>query len=284
VTALPHLLAEVDGRAAWFVSRASGVVAWMLTVAAICWGLTFSAKLIRKKGIPAWLADLHAFLGTLTLVFLGVHLVALVADSYTRFGPLELFVPMASEWKPGPVTWGIVAMYLLVVVQVTSWLRLRLPRRLWHAVHLGSFAVLGTATVHGILSGTDWDTGAAMWVLALGLGFTGASVIARLVGLRRIRAKRSARAARAAGPRGAVAGGRGTGGAPVAEPAVAASPDAPVPAGSAASAPAPAPASTGAPVLGPPPFTGTVEWTAPTTLPPPLRARRPPVAETVEVG
>jgi hypothetical protein len=31
----------------------------------------------------------------------------------------------------------------------------RISRRLWHAIHLGSFVVFGSATMHGLTAGTD---------------------------------------------------------------------------------------------------------------------------------
>ena len=110
---------------------------------------------MRRRKVPAWLLDLHRYLGTLSLVFIAVHLGALAADSYVDFGVRELFVPMASSWQPGAVTWGIVAFYLLLLVQISSWMMRRLPRRVWHAIHLSSFALLATATVHGVLAGAD---------------------------------------------------------------------------------------------------------------------------------
>jgi DMSO/TMAO reductase YedYZ heme-binding membrane subunit len=139
----------------WWLARASGVVAWAATAATVIWGLALSSKVVRKRRIPAWLLDLHRYLGALTLVFVGVHLAALAADSYVHFGIRELFVPMASEWKAGPVLWGIIAFYLMVLVMITSWLMRRLPRKLWHGVHMLSFVIFATGTVHGALAGTD---------------------------------------------------------------------------------------------------------------------------------
>ncbi|MCJ7438577.1 MAG: hypothetical protein MUP97_12565 [Acidimicrobiia bacterium] len=112
----------------WWAARATGIVAWAATAAAVAWGLALSSKVVRRRRIPAWLLDLHRYLGTLILVFVGVHLGALAADSSTSFGVRELFVPMASMWKPGAVAWGIAAFYLLVLIQVTSWLMRSLPR------------------------------------------------------------------------------------------------------------------------------------------------------------
>lgn len=121
------------------------------------WGLVLSTKLIRRRGLPAWLLDLHTFLGTLSMVFCGIHLAALALDGYTEWGWKDLLVPMATRWHPGATAWGIVAMYLLVAVEVTSWLRKRLPKRIWHRVHLASFALFVTGTIHGITAGSDWS-------------------------------------------------------------------------------------------------------------------------------
>ncbi len=152
------MTAAVNPQVWWWLARASGIVAWCMATASIVWGLTLSSKLVRRRKVPAWLLDLHKYLGTLTLAFVAVHLVALVADNYVDFGLKELFVPMASTWRPGAVAWGIVALYLLLVVQVSSWLMRRMPRKGWHRIHMTSFAVFAAATVHGALAGADSGT------------------------------------------------------------------------------------------------------------------------------
>lgn len=140
---------------AWYIARSSGLMAWVLATSSIIFGLALSTRLVRKKGVPAWLNSLHRYLGTLTLVFTAVHLGALVADNWVHFGVADLFVPMASSWRPGAVAWGIVAMYLLVAVQLTSWCKRWLPRKLWHAVHLSSIPMFVVGTLHGFQSGAD---------------------------------------------------------------------------------------------------------------------------------
>ena len=107
---------------------------------------------------------------------------------------------MRSAWKPGPVAWGIVATYLLVAVQVTSWFRKRIPKRVWHTVHLGSFGLFVAGTVHGMTAGTDWANHAVRWgSLAIGAWVTALTLI-RFTAKRRTPA--SARIpARAARPR-----------------------------------------------------------------------------------
>lgn len=146
----------------WYIARASGMVAWVLVAAAILWGLSLSGRITRRPR-PAWVLDLHRFLGLLAVVFTAVHLVGLFADSYAHFGPAELFVPLASSWRPGPVTWGIVAFYLLIAIEVTSLLMRRLPRRLWRGVHLTSYALYVVATVHLFTAGTDAGNPIVQW-------------------------------------------------------------------------------------------------------------------------
>ena len=139
----------------WYVARSSGMVAWVLLSLSVCWGLFVSTKAVAKASTPAWLLDFHRFVGGLAVTFTAMHLVGLWADGYVEFGWRELFVPMASTWKPGPVAWGIVAVYLLVAVEVTSLAMRRLPRRAWRWVHRASLPLYGMATYHAIAAGTD---------------------------------------------------------------------------------------------------------------------------------
>ena len=139
----------------WYVSRSSGIIAWLLVSFSVCWGLFISTKAVAKTTTPAPLLDLHRFLGGCSVVFTAVHLVGLVGDSYVHFGWQELFVPMASTWKTGAVAWGIVGFYLLLTVEITSLLMKKLPRRWWLAIHRLSFPLWAMATYHGLKAGTD---------------------------------------------------------------------------------------------------------------------------------
>ena len=139
----------------WYMSRASGMVAWMVLGATCLWGGLLTTRMLKPADRPAWLLDLHRWLGALAVVTTGLHLGALVADNYTHFGWRELFVPQASAWKRGAVTWGVIGLYLMAVVQLTSLVMKRLPRRLWHAVHMLSYVLFAMVTVHGVLAGTD---------------------------------------------------------------------------------------------------------------------------------
>lgn len=146
---------EVEEQFWWFVARASGMVAWVMLIAAVFWGILVTTDLFVKWRRPAWLLDLHRHLGGLSLLFLAIHLVALVADSYVEFGLVELAIPMASEYKPEAVALGVVATWGLIAVELTSLARRRLPKRLWRSIHLISYVVFWLGSLHGTYAGTD---------------------------------------------------------------------------------------------------------------------------------
>jgi DMSO/TMAO reductase YedYZ heme-binding membrane subunit len=139
----------------WYVARASGMVAAVLLVLTLIWGLLLTTKLIDRRGLPAWLTDLHRYLGGLSVVFIAVHMASLVFDSYMTFSWAELFVPFASSWKAGPVAWGVGAFWGLVVVEGTSLLQRRMKRSWWRGLHHLSYPVALMAALHAAQAGTD---------------------------------------------------------------------------------------------------------------------------------
>ena len=142
----------------WYTARSSGIVALVLVTMSVMWGLLFSTRLLQGRPSPKWLLALHRYLGGLAVVFTAVHIAALVADGYVEFGPSEILVPFASEWRPEAVAWGVVAMYLLGAVELTSLLQKRLPRRVWRWVHLASYPVFWMSILHGLAAGADAGT------------------------------------------------------------------------------------------------------------------------------
>ncbi len=149
------MVAAVDPKVWWYVSRASGLVSWSLLALAVLWGLLISTKTLSKSTSPAWLLGLHRHLGGLAVVFVLVHMGALMLDHYAPFTVRELLVPMAATWKPGAVAWGVVAFYLLIAVEITSLLGRRFPKQWWRRVHMLSFALFVIATIHLFVAGTE---------------------------------------------------------------------------------------------------------------------------------
>jgi DMSO/TMAO reductase YedYZ heme-binding membrane subunit len=139
----------------WYAARATGMVGWAVAAAAVIWGLLLSTRSARGLAKPAWVLDLHRHLGALTLVITAAHLGALAADTFVHFSWAELLVPGASSWKTVPVAWGVVGLWLLLVVEATSFFKRQLGQRTWARVHLLSFVAYLTATVHFLQAGTE---------------------------------------------------------------------------------------------------------------------------------
>ena len=150
----------------WYTARASGLVSWALLSASMLWGLVLSTKPRPPRIRPNWTLDLHRYLGGLAVIFVGIHLAALVFDSYVGFGLADLFVPFASHWKPTAVAWGVTALYLLLAVEVSSLARKHLPSGIWRRLHFLAFPLYVVATLHMVTAGTDGRTALAFLAVA----------------------------------------------------------------------------------------------------------------------
>ncbi len=149
----------MSARLVWYVARAGGLVAWGLAASSVLWGLLLSTRVLGGRPRPAWLFDLHRFLGGATVTFTAVHVLAILLDDYVHFGLVEVLVPFTGTWHPAAVAWGIVAMYVLVAVELTSLARTRISTRLWRRVHTASFAMFALGSIHAITAGTDASGG-----------------------------------------------------------------------------------------------------------------------------
>lgn len=139
----------------WHLARSSGWVAWSLLGCSVVWGTLAAGRMVAGRTMPRWLLELHRHLSWLTVLLLAVHLGALLADDYVEFGVADLLVPGASGWRPTAVAWGVIALWLVAIVQVSSLPRLRLTRRWWRRLHLLSYPAWCLAALHGVQAGTD---------------------------------------------------------------------------------------------------------------------------------
>jgi DMSO/TMAO reductase YedYZ heme-binding membrane subunit len=150
----------------WYLSRSSGIVALVLLVLTVVWGVLFATRALKPHDRPTWLLDLHRWLGGTALVMTGLHMLGLYLDGYIDYGFTELFVPGTSEYRPLAVAIGVLSFYVLVAVQATSYMRRWLSKRVWHGVHLLSYGLVWAAAIHAGMAGTD-TVNRAYQVLAL---------------------------------------------------------------------------------------------------------------------
>lgn len=147
----------------WYVARSAGIVSWGLLALSVIWGLALSTRALGRKPRANWLLDLHRFLGGLAVIFVAVHLVGLAFDHWVDIGLRQMLVPFTSNWNPLAVSWGVVGLYLLLAIELTSLVRNRIPKRFWKGIHLTSYGLYVIATVHMFTAGTDAGSKYLQW-------------------------------------------------------------------------------------------------------------------------
>jgi ferric reductase like protein len=163
----------------WEAARAGGFAAYGLLSLSVVVGLVLRNRWHSLRWPRVVTNELHGYLSLLALVFLVFHVLAVAVDPFTHFGLAEVLVPLVSHYRPLWMGLGIVALYLLLAVWVTTLLRRRIGHRAWRRTHVLAFGVYAAATVHGLGTGSDTRTvwGTAVYV-------TSVSLVALLAGRR----------------------------------------------------------------------------------------------------
>lgn len=165
----------------WDTARAGGFAAYILLSVAVGVGLVLRNRWQTPKWPRLITNELHGYLSLLALVFIVVHVVAVLVDPFTRFGLAEVFVPFASHYRPVWMGLGIVALYLLLAVWVSSRLRTRIGYDTWRRIHVLAYGVYVAATVHGLGTGSDTRSVWAPIIYAASVVVVGALAARRLL-------------------------------------------------------------------------------------------------------
>ena len=166
----------------WYLSRATGIVATLLAVAALVFGFFFSSRNTGERRRPAWWLDLHNWLGGLALVFTVIHIATIYLAHFPGIGVVQIFIPGTAHPSSWAITWGVIATYLFAVTVFTSWPKRRFSRRVWRAIHLTSVAGVALAGLHAFQTGTDATTAAFETGLVLAAAFGAYACAIRVLG------------------------------------------------------------------------------------------------------
>ena len=176
------MLAAGSGPSAyWYLTRSTGAVAMVLLTLTVALGVIDVRRYATTRW-PRFLIDrLHRNLALLTIVFLALHILTSVLDSFASIPILDAFIPFVGSYRPFWLGLGAVAFDLIVAVIVTSMLRARMGYSSWRAIHWLTYASWPIALVHGF--GTGSDAGSA-WLLAVSVACTTLVVSAVLTRVR----------------------------------------------------------------------------------------------------
>jgi sulfoxide reductase heme-binding subunit YedZ len=150
--------------AIWYAARASGVAAYVALSLVVSLGLGLGGKAQRRAWPRFTIEEVHRFGGLLVGSLIGIHVLAIAADSFLPFSLTQLLVPFTSSYRPLWTGLGIAAAELLVALAITNHYRRRLPYAFWRKAHYLNFAIWALASVHGLMAGTDRG---ATWLAVL---------------------------------------------------------------------------------------------------------------------
>jgi sulfoxide reductase heme-binding subunit YedZ len=151
--------------AVWYATRATGVVALALLTVTMLLGILTAGR-ATTRSLPAFArADLHKRVSLLAMVFLSIHVLTAVIDTYVDVGWLAVVVPFASPYRPLWTGLGTIGVDLMLAVAVSSALRQRIGARTWRGIHWLAYGSWPVAMAHSLGMGTDAAT-AWMDVLA----------------------------------------------------------------------------------------------------------------------
>jgi sulfoxide reductase heme-binding subunit YedZ len=159
----------------WYTTRGAGAVSLVLLSGVVVLGI-LSALRVQTSGWPRFLtAGLHRNLALMTLVFLSLHIVTAVVDTFTHLGWLTAVVPFSSYYRTFWLGLGTIAFEMLLAIVVTSLARQWIGQSAWRLVHWLTYASWPIAVIHGLGTGTDvWSA----WSLVLTAVCMGAVVAA----------------------------------------------------------------------------------------------------------
>ena len=153
-----------NSQALWYMTRGFGLIDLVLLTATMVMGLTQVVRYAR----PGWprfvVSALHKNISLLAVVFLAVHVVTAVLDTFAPISIASVFIPFVGKYRPLWLGLGALALDLLVALVVTSLVRERMGQRAWRLLHWAAYLCWPVAIVHGLGTGTDTKLG---WVLAI---------------------------------------------------------------------------------------------------------------------
>ena len=145
----------ISEKLSWYLTRASGAVAYLLLSASTVWGLFLSTKIV-KEWVPAPIAlAMHNYLSWTAIGLSMLHAFVLLFDSYYTYSIANLLIPFTGPYEPGWVGAGIIGFYLMLITSISFYCRQWIGQKAWRNLHYFTFGAYILTTLHGWQAGTD---------------------------------------------------------------------------------------------------------------------------------
>jgi sulfoxide reductase heme-binding subunit YedZ len=174
-------LAAVGPSTDWYLTRSTGAVALLLLSIALALGV-IDVQRWNTPRFPRFVVDtLHRNVALLALVFLLLHILTSVLDSFAPIGAIDAIVPFVGSYRPFWLGLGAVAFDLILAVIATSLLRARMGYASWRAIHWLTYASWPIALLHGLGTGSDVKTGWLQVLSAICMAIVACALLARVI-------------------------------------------------------------------------------------------------------
>lgn len=132
-----------------------GIVAIILLTVQILLGLLMGVKYNPWRRWPHRRINyfrIHNWLGYTGLVLALLHVVLLLASREANFRIVDALYPLVGPKQPVINTLGALALYLLIVIVVTSYYRAAIGHDRWRLIHYGTYLTATLFFIHGVWS------------------------------------------------------------------------------------------------------------------------------------
>jgi len=155
VLSLVQTLPVTGEKAYWFISRSSGVLAYLMLTLGVMWGLVQSGGILRPTIPPALALGLHNFLNWASLVMALVHGLILLGDNFIKLSLADVIIPFHSPYEPLLVGLGVLGFYLMFLLGSSFYVRRTIGQKTFRVLHYGSYPTYVLVTWHSLGIGTD---------------------------------------------------------------------------------------------------------------------------------
>jgi hypothetical protein len=140
----------------WYLVRAFGLISVVLLVILIIFGIGMITGFTFRFWEPVKAWAIHKAIAIAFIFSLAGHIFFLLFDSFQRYTLKMIFIPFAgSIW----LTFGILGMYLLIIITISSLIIIDTKKYLWKIIHLSSYLAIIFVFFHALNMGTDLKHG-----------------------------------------------------------------------------------------------------------------------------
>ncbi|MFN8434527.1 MAG: ferric reductase-like transmembrane domain-containing protein [Anaerolineales bacterium] len=148
----------------WYVTRAAGLMGYLLFWLSTVWGFAVSSKIFDSFLERMFTFDFHEHLSLLSLGFLILHVVVLLFEKVEPLSLIEVLVPFISAYRPFWTGIGIIAFYLTALVTITFYVRKWISMKTFRVIHYLSVAAYFGSLLHSVYAGTDTSLTWVQWM------------------------------------------------------------------------------------------------------------------------